>query len=192
MPVTPTLPMIRTVALYLGALLLAGCASSINLNDVPVEDRKGAAVAPASGAAGEGGVPAGEVATRGGVEGVALDPTAAAATRRLAGFSPTVYFDYDSYVVKGEFKEAIDAYAGQLKGDARRKAQVEGHTDELGGREYNVALGQKRADAVRAALVAAGALPSQVETVSYGKEKPAAQGSDETSRAKNRRAVINY
>jgi len=103
-----------------------------------------------------------------------------------------VYFDYDSYVVKGEFQEAIKAYAGQLKGDVRRKVQVEGHTDESGGREYNVGLGQKRADAVRAALVAAGALQSQVETVSYGKEKPAVSGSDEVSRSKNRRAVINY
>lgn len=183
--------MIRSVALYLGVVMLAGCASSINLNDVPVEDRQGTVVPAGSGGAGEG-VPSGDVAARGGVEGVALDPTKAAAGQRVAGYSPLVYFDYDSYVVKGEFQEAIKAYAGQLKGDVRRKVQVEGHTDESGGREYNVGLGQKRADAVRAALVAAGALQSQVETVSYGKEKPAVSGSDEVSRSKNRRAVINY
>ena len=69
---------------------------------------------------------------------------------------------------------------------------VEGHTDERGGREYNLALGQKRAEAVRRALGLLGVTDAQVEAVSFGKEKPAAQGSDETSWAKNRRAELSY
>ena len=69
---------------------------------------------------------------------------------------------------------------------------IEGHTDERGGREYNLALGQKRAEAVRAALGLLGVADAQMEAVSFGKEKPAAQGSDEASLAKNRRSEISY
>jgi peptidoglycan-associated lipoprotein len=186
--------MTKLISACLFAFLVTGCASSVKLNDVPVEDRQGTAVTPGSAGA-DGSAAAGQAGGRG-VEGVALDNAAAAAEaerkRLAADISPVVYFDYDSFVVKSQFQKAIDAYAGQLRGDARRKVQIEGHTDELGGREYNLALGQKRADAVRKALVDAGALASQVETVSYGKEKPAASGSDEESRSRNRRAVINY
>ncbi|MES2424329.1 MAG: OmpA family protein [Pseudomonadota bacterium] len=185
--------MTKLLSACLAAFFVTGCASSVKLNDVPVEDRQATAVAPGSG--GADGTAAGQVPGRG-VEGVALDNAGAAAEaekkRLAASISPVVYFDYDSFAVKSQFQKAIEAYAGQLKGDARRRVQVEGHTDELGGREYNVALGQKRADAVRKALVDAGALASQIETVSYGKEKPAASGSDEESRSRNRRAVINY
>lgn len=186
--------MTKLLSACLFAFFVTGCASSVKLNDVPVEDRQATAVAPGSGGA-DGGAAAGQVGGRG-VEGVALDNASAAAEaerkRLAAGISAVVYFDYDSFAVKSEFQKAIEAYAGQLKGDARRKVQVEGHTDERGGREYNLALGQKRADAVRRALVDAGALASQVETVSFGMEKPAASGSDEESRSRNRRAVINY
>ena len=182
--------MTKVFSACLFALLVSACASTVSLNDVPVEDRQGTTVVPG---AVDGDVPAGQVTARAGVEGVAIERTADPAQKKLAGnISPVVYFDYDSYAVKSEFLGPIEAYAGQLKGDTRRKVQVEGHTDEQGGSEYNLALGQKRADAVRQALVAAGALTSQIETVSYGKEKPAVVGVDEQSRAKNRRAVINY
>ncbi|MBK5203916.1 MAG: peptidoglycan-associated lipoprotein Pal, partial [Polaromonas sp.] len=103
-----------------------------------------------------------------------------------------VYFDFDSYVVKPEFQSLIEAHAKYLTANKSRKMAIEGHTDERGGREYNLALGQKRAEAVRRALELLGVADSQVEAVSFGKEKPAASGLDEVSMAKNRRAEINY
>ena len=103
-----------------------------------------------------------------------------------------IYFDYDSIVIKPEFQAVVEAHARLLRADRSRRVAVEGHTDERGGREYNLALGQKRAEAVRAALGLLGVPDAQVEAVSFGKEKPAAQGSDEASLAKNRRAEISY
>jgi peptidoglycan-associated lipoprotein len=103
-----------------------------------------------------------------------------------------VYFDYDSFVIKPEFQSVIEAHARFIKADKSRKVAIEGHTDERGGREYNLALGQKRAEAVRSALGLLGLTDSQVEAVSFGKEKPAVQGSDETAMAQNRRAEIRY
>jgi peptidoglycan-associated lipoprotein len=86
----------------------------------------------------------------------------------------------------------LDAHARFLRADKNRKAALEGHTDDRGGREYNLALGQKRAEAVRRALSVLGVSDNQIEAVSYGKEKPAVPGMDESSFAKNRRAEISY
>ena len=95
-------------------------------------------------------------------------------------------------MVKSEFQTAIEAHAQFLKANPRAKVSLEGHTDERGGREYNLALGQKRADAVRQSLSLLGVQESQVESVSFGKEKPSAQGADESAFAKNRRAEFFY
>jgi len=86
----------------------------------------------------------------------------------------------------------IEAHAKFIKADKTRKVAIEGHTDERGGREYNLALGQKRAEAVRRALGLLGVSENQIEAVSFGKEKPAVQGSTEDAMAKNRRAEISY
>ncbi len=104
----------------------------------------------------------------------------------------TVYFDFDSYVVKDEYRPVIDRAAKTLVADRKKHLQVEGHTDERGGSEYNLALGQKRAEAVAKALALLGATSTQVEAVSFGKERPAVPGSDEAAYAKNRRAELNY
>ena len=167
--------------LILGAaLLMAGCGSSVKLNDVPVEDRTGAAVN--SGADSSG-------ATKSAVASVDLG-------KSQTGVAPAgpriVYFDYDSFVVKPEFQGVLDAHARHIKADKNRKVSIEGHTDERGGRDYNLALGQKRAEAVRRALVLLGVPDGQLEAVSFGKEKPAAQGADETAWSKNRRAELTY
>ena len=103
-----------------------------------------------------------------------------------------VYFDFDSYSIKPEYQNLIDAHARFLKANNARRIVVEGHTDERGGREYNLALGQKRSEAVRRALGLLGVPDAQVEAVSFGKEKPASAGSDETAWAQNRRAEIAY
>ncbi len=104
----------------------------------------------------------------------------------------SIYFDLDSYVVKDEFKPVIDAHARYLMSRKDRKIIIQGNTDERGGSEYNLALGQKRAEAVRRSLQALGVQDSQMEAISFGKEKPKAQGSNESAWAENRRADIVY
>ena len=163
------------------AALLSGCASGVKLDDVPVEDRSGsgAGYAGASGAAGS------NIDGRNlvGVNGLKPGP---------AGVETLIYFDYDSYAIKPEFQSLIEAHARFLRDDKNRRANLEGHTDERGGSEYNLALGQKRAEAVRRALTLLGVPDSQLEAVSFGKEKPAVQGSNEAAYAKNRRVEITY
>jgi peptidoglycan-associated lipoprotein len=170
--------------LALGVVVVAaGCGSSVKLEDVPVEDRKGAMpLAPA---------PAPAMESRSAVAPVNLTANQLPAAGP-AGVAKVVYFDYDSFVIKSEFQSALEAHAKHLKADARRRVNLEGHTDERGGREYNLALGQKRAEAVRRALTLLGVADSQLEAVSFGKEKPAAMGSDESAVDKNRRTELTY
>jgi len=163
------------------AAALAGCASGVKLDDVPVTDRSAQPVTPGGpGTGGQTQVPQvtaeDTLANRGGPANVAR----------------IVYFDFDSYVVKPEFQSLIEAHARYLKQDARRHVVIEGNTDERGGREYNLALGQKRSEAVRQALTLLGVRDNQIEAVSFGKEKPAATGNDESAWAQNRRAEIAY
>jgi peptidoglycan-associated lipoprotein len=172
------------LAALLSAALLAGC-SSVKLDDVPVETRTpGAAGAGSAGAgAGTSGAPESRVAS--------VDLTKGAAGTN-ADPQRIVYFDFDSYVLKDEYRPVVERNAKALAADRKKRLQVEGHTDERGGREYNLALGQKRAEVVAKALALLGATDAQVEAVSFGKERPAAQGSDEAAWAKNRRAELNY
>jgi len=104
----------------------------------------------------------------------------------------SVFFDFDSFSVKAEFQPVIEAHGKFLASNSGRRITVEGNTDERGGREYNLALGQKRAEAVKQRLLLMGARDGQIETVSFGKEKPRASGSTEDAWAQNRRADIVY
>ncbi len=104
----------------------------------------------------------------------------------------SVYFDLDSYLVKDEAKPVVDAHSRYLVANKERKIVIQGNTDERGGSEYNLALGQKRADAVRKSLSILGVPDSQMEAVSFGKEKPKASGHDEAAWTENRRADIVY
>jgi len=104
----------------------------------------------------------------------------------------TVYFGFDQYFIGDEYQGMLRANAEFLQENDRREIVVEGHTDERGSREYNVALGEKRANAVRDALMSYGVSGGQIETVSYGEERPAVEGSGEAAWSKNRRAVIEY
>jgi peptidoglycan-associated lipoprotein len=165
------------------AVLLSACGSAVKLDDVPVEDKAGTSVSKSDGKDGAG------VGQRA-VTGVALDNTQS--TAAMMATSRTVYFDYDSFVIRSEFQSVIEAHAKFIKADKSRKAAIEGHTDERGGREYNLALGQKRAEAVRRAMGVLGVSDNQIEAVSFGKEKPAVLGSTEAAMEKNRRAEISY
>lgn len=104
----------------------------------------------------------------------------------------SVYFDYDNYVVKNEYKPLVQSHAQYLRDRPNAKVLLQGHTDERGSREYNLALGQRRADSGRQAMTLSGAKEAQIESVSLGEEKPRAAGSGETSWAENRRVDIRY
>ena len=104
----------------------------------------------------------------------------------------SVYFDFDSYVVKNEYQSVVDAHSRYLNSHRNRKIIIQGNTDDRGGSEYNLALGQKRAEAVRKAMSLMGVSDDQMEAVSFGKEKPRATGNNEAAWAENRRADIVY
>jgi peptidoglycan-associated lipoprotein len=103
-----------------------------------------------------------------------------------------VYFDFDSSEIKGEGTDIVAAHAKYLAAHGATRVRLEGHTDERGSREYNVSLGERRAQAVRRALLLQGASDAQISTVSYGEERPAVAGHDEAAWAKNRRVEIVY
>jgi len=103
-----------------------------------------------------------------------------------------VYFDFDKSDIKGEFRDLIAAHATYLADHPSASITLEGHCDERGSREYNMALGERRANAVRKFLMVQGASASQIETISYGEERPVAFGHDEASWKLNRRAEIIY
>jgi peptidoglycan-associated lipoprotein len=104
----------------------------------------------------------------------------------------SVYFDFDSYTVKDDYQSLLQAHSQYLKTHPERHVLIQGNTDERGSSEYNLALGQKRAEAVRRSMSLMGVQDSQMEAVSLGKEKPVATGHDEASWAQNRRADLVY
>ena len=115
-----------------------------------------------------------------------LDPKNAISTQR------SVYFDYDNFAVKPEFAHMLEMHGKFLAANAKVSIRVQGNADERGSAEYNLALGQKRADAVVRALKIYGVKDSQMESVSFGREKPKALGHDESAWAQNRRVDLEY
>jgi peptidoglycan-associated lipoprotein len=176
----------------IAAVFLAGCASQETQPEAPIDD-KGAASASAGGAttSGVGGSGVGGTTASGGAVGTGAggsplrDPANILSKR-------SVYFDYDSFVVKDEFRPLVEAHARYLVANRGTRMIIQGNTDERGSREYNIALGQKRADAVKRTMTLLGAQEAQIETVSFGKEKPKNPGHDESAWAENRRADIVY
>ena len=128
------------------------------------------------------------------VQPQAFDPASMAALKdpRSPLSKRSVYFDYDSYVVKDEFQSLLTAHGKFLAANPKMKMLIQGNADERGSREYNLALGQKRAEAVRKALTLLGAREEQLEAVSLGEEKPACSESSEDCWAKNRRGDMLY
>ena len=158
-------------------VVLGACSSGTKLNNpAPVLDNSGAT--PASGDSGR--IPTVSA------DGSQLD----AAARAL--MEKSIFFDYDSYAVKDTYRSTIDANGKFLQANRSRKLIIQGNTDERGGSEYNLALGQKRAEAVRKQLALVGVSEGQMEAVSLGKEKPRNDGHDETAWAENRRADFVY
>ena len=103
-----------------------------------------------------------------------------------------VYFEYDSSEIRSEYLPVVAAHAAYLVKYPNAKVRLEGHTDERGSREYNIGLGERRAQAVRRALQLQGAIEPQIATVSYGEERPAVAGGDESAYSQNRRVEIAH
>jgi peptidoglycan-associated lipoprotein len=199
-----------TLAL-LGALaLLAGCASPSRVDAPAPAPVQAATVTPVAAAAAPAPAPVAvpAAAAQSSVSTVDLAARNAAASRSAGAAGGTagaqgaavaalaapaqriVYFDFDSFVIRDDFKPLIEGHARVLARDNGKRMTIEGHTDERGGREYNLALGQKRAEAVVRSLVLLGVPERQLEAVSFGEERPSAQGSDEAAWSRNRRAEL--
>lgn len=163
------------VALAMG---LGGCAS---------KKPKPAPPAPPESSQNPQGAGAGTSSAAGG----AADEEAAGPQAGLLA-TKIVYFDFDSAEIKGAGTDVVAAHAKYLGAHQTTRVRLEGHTDERGSREYNIGLGERRAQSVRRALLLQGATDAQISTVSYGEERPAAPGHDEAAWAKNRRVEIVY
>lgn len=167
------------------ALFLAACAST------PLEEKKPAPVAerPAAAAPAPAPAPDPRAVARVDTTPKAIDPLNdpnSPLSKR------SVFFDFDQFVVKSEFTPTVEAHGRFLVANKNRRITIEGNADERGSREYNLALGQKRAEAVKSRLTLLGVADGQIETVSLGEEKPRATGSTEQAWAENRRADIVY
>ena len=183
----------KQASIVLFALVtLFGCSSTKIDADVPVETRPTAA---GTGSGSTSGSQSGSGMSSAASSGTAQSAVTPVDLTKVAPVAASnlprvVYFDFDSYAVRDEYRGAIETYAKLLSVDRNKRLAIEGHTDDRGGREYNLALGQKRAEAVAKSLALYGAKDAQVDAVSFGKERPAAQGSDESAWAKNRRAEL--
>lgn len=177
----------RLILALTASAILAACSST------PTKEQDGASVEDRNGAAAQQQKPPAQ----------ATGPTTTPLEPKAVSGNPlkdpsnilskrSVYFELDSNVVKDEFKPLVSAHARYLQQNRNQKVTVQGNADERGSREYNLALGQRRADAVKQAMQLLGAQSEQIETVSFGEEKPRATGHDEKSWAENRRADIVY
>ena len=184
-----------TATLLAIAAVLGGCASSTipePATVAPVETRSPVATTPGTGSGGatSAGTPQSGVTTVDLANNAGTARGAAGAAALALPSQRIVYFDFDSFVIKDDYKPVIDGYGRALSAQRDKRLVVEGHTDERGGREYNLALGQKRAEAVVLSLKLVGAVDGQLEAVSFGEERPASTGGDESAWAKNRRAEL--
>jgi len=171
---------IKTVAFIVSAAALLSACSSTKLQETPVVEKTPVAntAPPADTSRDVRPVETGAVDPLN-------DPKGVLANR-------SIYFDYDSYVVRDDGKPVVENHSAYLTKNKQRKVLIQGNTDERGGTEYNLALGQKRAEAVRRSMAALGVADGQMEAVSLGEEKPKATGSNEAAWAENRRADIVY
>lgn len=170
----------KPVLLACAVALASGCSSMGKKadGDAAIEDR-------GMGAVQEGAVSEG-YGTGGMFQGMSIDDPASPLYQRV------IYFEFDSSEVRAADRELLTNHAAYMAQNANVRVVLEGHADERGSREYNIALGQKRADSVKRMLTLLGAQDAQIETVSFGKEKPKNPGHDEASWAENRRDDLVY
>lgn len=176
-----------TAALAL-TLLLAGCAGMPGMSGGE-DAREGAPVADAGQEGAEGA--AGGAETAGATEGGAWSGSPLENPDSLL-YTKTIYFDYDISEIRADYRDVVMAHGDYLAANPSVTVTIEGHCDERGSREYNIGLGEQRANAVKRLLIAQGASESQIINISYGEERPEALGSNESAWARNRRAIFVY
>jgi len=174
--------LIHSVLVALTVIWLAGCSSTggTKSGDVAVEDRT------AEGQGAEGGVTSTGVGAYGDLSIESLNDPNSPLSQRV------IYFAFDSSEVAAQDRPLVEAHAAFLAANPTVKVSVEGHTDERGAREYNIGLGDRRAQSVRRMLEFQGVSPDQITTVSYGEEKPSVEGHDESAWSMNRRVELVY
>jgi peptidoglycan-associated lipoprotein len=190
------------MGLLIAGVMLSACGTTET--KAPVEDRSAATatakpVTPAGPQVETHGLASGATdqsqsldANGSGIEGVSAADAAKLKDPNSLLSKRIVYFDFDKSAIKPDARALIEAHAQFLKDHAQAKVVLQGNTDERGSREYNMALGQRRADSVKQAMAVLGAKDDQMETVSFGEEKPAAEGHDEAAWQQNRRTEIHY
>ncbi len=167
----------KELTVLAASFLLAGCPSTQTIPDPEPEDTT----------YGDGGASTGDVGsdTWGDGESMMDDDM-------MEGPETVIYFDFDSSDIRSEDAETVRRHAMQLANNPGMRVLLEGHADERGSREYNIGLGERRAQSVRRALMFQGARTNQIRTVSFGEERPAAMGSNEAAYSQNRRVEIRY
>lgn len=170
---------LRLCTIVLLAAGLAACGSTATTSTQRSEHHYAFGKAPAPAPASSGVAPV--VAT-----------SQAADQRGPANVAHIVYFDFDAYTIRSSDRAIVESHAQWLRSNPGRSVMLRGHTDRRGGIEYNLALGQKRADAVRNSLQLLGVNPARVESVSYGKERLADEGTSEDAHQRNRRVEFDY
>ncbi len=178
----------RTLWTLLLCAALAGCGSSVELDesqDAAIESRDTGAAGAGAGGIGDSSRAVQQIDAGQQQQDPLNDPAGILSKR-------SIYFEFDSFVVEDEYRPLIEAHARYLTTNRGRRVALQGNTDERGSREYNLALGQKRAEAVRRSLAVLGVSDQQMEAVSFGEERPRATGGDEASHAENRRVDIVY
>ena len=171
---------VSIATLLLSVALLAGC------NSTPVKTAQTSQSSAADSTTGTTAVPTNTMST---AQQLSVEQLA---RQELAKTGFVIYFDYDKSDIKPESAAIITAHAKYLANTANLKVRLEGNTDERGSREYNIGLGERRAQAVRRALMLQGVAETQITTLSYGAERPAVDGHDEAAYAKNRRVELSY
>ena len=166
------------------AFMLAGCPKKPTVSEAPTARSQVPASATTTGAGGA----TTRVSPLG--DGSAASGYGADAAANRA--RNTIYFDFDKSEIKPDSLSVVASWAAYLSANPTSKVRLEGNTDERGTREYNIGLGERRAQAVRRALMLQGVAESQITTVSFGAERPAVEGDDETAWAQNRRVELNY
>ena len=169
------------VVMLMACLGVVACASKHPKTPPPSPASEVGAGSETSGAGGANAANAGQNG-----EQDAAGPQAGLLAKRV------IYFDFDSSEIKGMSTDIVGAHAKYLANNPTARVRLEGHTDDRGSREYNIGLGERRAQSVRRALLLQGAAETQISTVSYGAERPAVAGHDEAAWAKNRRVEIVY
>ncbi|MDR2244980.1 MAG: peptidoglycan-associated lipoprotein Pal [Burkholderiales bacterium] len=180
--------LLKFVFLVFAVAALAACSSTPDDDGAPVDDRTITTGSGATGGTDTSGATGTDISGAGvddGRRGALNDPANILSRRG-------VFFAFDSYVVEDQYRPLVEAHARYLVGHPAARMVLQGHADERGTHEYNIALGQRRADAVKRMMMLLGAKESQIETVSFGKEKPRNPGHDETAWAENRRTDIVY